>query len=244
MNINTKFRKNTLIVASLLALAPMSQAAVSIVGDNMDYGISGAGSNGFSLDFTAQPIWTAGSQRSDNGDPPNRRSGRAFVEFQLTAGMIAEANLAGAAATFTFTIDSIGSGVTGTAYTDGLDLRYYGTNAADRSASDLWNTGGIGGDQADILATTGPTGASTVSLTNANILSDIAAATTGDYIAFGMLNSVGTTGDPVGNSTAETYGFQVNTTASNYSLTVAVPEPSSAALLGLGGLALVLRRRK
>lgn len=46
-------------------------------------------------------------------------------------------------------------------------------------------------------------------------------------------------------------GFAVNvsnganaSTISNVNLSVAVPEPSSAALLGLGGLALILRRRR
>ena len=229
-----------------IGLATAAHSAVTVTGSDMDYGISNTNSNAlFGFDFSGEAIYTAGSQRSENGgvDPNNRRSGRAFVEFQITAAMIAEASLAGASASLDFNIASIGGGVAGTPYTDGLDLRYLGTNAADRDYAALWNTAGA--DQADILAVGGSTGTSTVSLTNANIITDIAGATAGDFIAFAFLNSARTTGDPVGNSTAETYGFQVNTSAASHSLTItAVPEPSSTALLGLGGLALILRRRK
>jgi len=50
---------------------------------------------------------------------------------------------------------------------------------------------------------------------------------------------------PVGNSNAETYGFQLNRSASTYLLSVVnIPEPATAslALLGLGGL--MMRRRR
>ncbi|MBK1831089.1 PEP-CTERM sorting domain-containing protein [Verrucomicrobiaceae bacterium R5-34] len=52
----------------------------------------------------------------------------------------------------------------------------------------------------------------------------------------------------VNNYTFDEIGFtaraNVNTSFDNVEVTYVVPEPSSAALLGLGGLALVLRRRK
>lgn len=220
--------------------------AATVVAADLDYGISGKNSNSFFGDFSTSPVWTAGSQRSDNGsaDATNQRAGRVFVEFQLDSTIIAAAAQVGATVSLTFNVDSIGQGVAGTPYTDGLDLRFLGTNAADRNAGTLWNTPGVGGgDQADILLTSGSAGSHTVALTNPSLLSSIAGATAGDYLAFGMSNSVGVTGDPVGNSTGETYGFQINQSTSNHSLNV-IPEPAAISLLGLVGIASLLRRRR
>ena len=223
----------------------------TVTAADLDYGISGKNNNSFNFDFSTQPVWTAGSQRSDNGsaDAGNRRAGRVFVDFQLDADIIAAAAREGATASLTFEVDSIGSGVAGTPYIDGLDLRYLGLNASDRSAATLWNTGGVGGtDQADILVTAGPTGSHTITLTNASILSQIAGATPGQYVAFGMSNSIGITGDPVGNSTAETYGFQMSQATGNYALTVSgpIPEPMTMLAVGLAvaGLGGYIRKRR
>jgi hypothetical protein len=221
-----------LLVGGSAAYATMIPAA------SLDYGISGKQNNNFQFDFTGQPIWTAGAQRSDNGsaDAANRRAGRVFVDFQLTSAIIAEAALAGATATLQLPVDSIGMGVFGTPYTDGLDLRFLGLSATDRNAVTLWNTGGIGLDQADIVATTDTPGVFNVLLTNPSVLSTISGATANDFISFGLSNSIGVDNTaPVGNSTAETYGFQLNTSTSNWGLDVsAIPEPSAVGLIIFG----------
>ena len=67
---------------------------------------------------------------------------------------------------------------------------------------------------------------------------DLVASTTSAQFAIGTFTAVGTsqtlTLESPGFGNAHITGYQVR----------AVPEPSSAALLGLGGLALILRRRK
>lgn len=213
----------TLVLTAALVAFASGPVHASIVGaTDLDYGISNAESNGFGLDFTGQSIWTAGSNRSDNGLNNNSRAGRVFIDFQLTSAIIAAANTVTSSDAFlTFTVDSIGGGVSGTPYTDGLDLRFLGVSGSDRSANTLWNTAGVGiGDQADILATTDAPGTYKITLTNAAVKSAIAGASAGQYLSFGLSNSVGVTTDPVGNSTAETYGFQMDTSTTGYELEV------------------------
>lgn len=211
-------------LAAILGLPAGDPAgAVTIGAGDLDYGISDKQNNNFFGDFSGSPVWTAGSQRSENGsaDANNRRAGRVFVDFQLTADIIAAANTPTAPVFFTFTIDSIGQGVSGTPYTDGLDLRFLNVSGSDRNASTLWGTAGLGADQADILATSGSPGTYTVAITNASVKSTIAAASAGQYVSFGMSNSTGVDlGAPVGNSTAETYGFQTDTSTTGYALEV------------------------
>ena len=190
---------------------------------------------------------STGSQRSDNGsaDANNQRAGRVFVEFQLTPGVIAAAGVPGATAELFGVVDSIGQGVSGTAYTDGLDLRFLGVSGTDRTPTTLWNAVGVGGDQADIVGVGGSAGGFGVGMTNPNVLTTIAGASAGDFIAFGLSNSTGVDlGAPVGNSTPETYGFQLNQTLGNWQLDVsAVPEPATVTLMLAGLLALARFRR-
>lgn len=243
MKINT--RKFLIFAGIALAITANSNAA-TVIATDLDYGISGTSNNSFALDFSGESIWTAGAQRSENGsvDPNNRRAGRVFVDFQLDAAIIAAANGAGAMASFTFDVISIGGGVAGTPYTDGLDLRLLGTSATDRDALTLWNTPPSGGvDQTDILSTGGVSGSHTVTLTNPSVLSLIAGASAGDYLSFGLSNSAGVSADPVGNSTAETYGFQMNTTPANYGLTV-IPEPAASLFFGMASAVFLLQRRR
>jgi len=241
----------SILSVSIILVAAQTSHAVAIAAADLDFAISGKQNNSFNFDFTAQPVWTAGSQRSDNGsaDANNQRVGRVFVDFQLNAAIIAAAQKPFATVTLDLTVLSIGGGVAGTPYTDGLDLRYLGTSPSDRDANTLWNTGGVGGlDQADIVLTSGPAGAYTILLSNPAVLANIASATAGTFLSFGLSNSVGVQSpaiNPVGNSVAETYGFQLSQSLATYQLTVVnVPEPATAslALLGLGGL--MMRRRR
>ena len=102
--------------------------AALITSVDLDYSISHRQSNSYHLDFPGEPLWTAGSQRSENGsvDAGNQRAGRVFVDLQLTQDLIDAANVPGAVGTISFNVLSIGGGVAGTPYTDGLDLRYFG----------------------------------------------------------------------------------------------------------------------
>ena len=240
---------------ALLSLLVCSggRADVVINSSGLSYGISRRQNDGFQFDFTGAADWGAGSQRSANGnaDPNNQRAGRLFAQFQLSQPFIDTAQAA-SQVSLTFTVDSIGQGVAGTPYNDGLDVRYLGLSGSVRSAATLWNTPGVGGsDQADILATTASPGTYMVTLTNPSVLSQIQSATAGQYLALGMSNSVGLLGNagsfyPVGNSIPETYTFQMNHTAANYALTV-VPEPGSIVmLLALvpAGLIYLWRRRR
>ena len=66
--------------------------------------------------------------------------------------------------------------------------------------------------------------------------------TSSDFLIVGLKsNPVTVTGDQIRWVVFDTFSEGVSTGAT---LTVAVPEPSSTALIGLGGLALILRRRK
>ncbi|MCH8051884.1 MAG: hypothetical protein IIC86_07695, partial [Chloroflexi bacterium] len=171
-------------------------------------------------------------------DANNQRSGQVFVEFELDEATIAAAGHSQATLSLTFSVISIGGGVAGTPYTDGLDLRYLGKSAGNRTVSQLWNA--VGPFQADILSTSGPTGSHTVAITDPLILSDIADAAPQEYVGFAFLNSVGTRPPatpitPVGNSIAETYAFQMSRDLAEYSLNTAVPEPTTLTLLWLYG---------
>jgi hypothetical protein len=242
------------LMSFLFAVQSAQGQTTSINAIDLDYGISGRQNDTFNFDFSGDPSWVAGAQRSMNGsvDASNQRAGRVFADFQLTAPMISAAQQAlanpGSTASLTFNVLSIGQGVIGTPYTDGLDLRYLGVAASDRSANTLWNTAGIGADQSDILGVLGPAGSHTVQLTNASLLNDIAAASAGQYISFGMSNTAGVNPlRPVGNSVAETYGFLMSQTLGNYALSInVVPEPTSVAiwsLLAVCAVALLGRRR-
>jgi len=245
--------KSTLALAIALfcmMLLPSTSQAVTVAAADANYGISDKQSNSFGFDFTGDANWIAGSQRSANGsaDANNQRAGRVFLEFQLTPEMIAAANKPFASVELTLDVLLIGAGVSGTPYLDGLDLRFLGTSASNRTANTLWDTGGVGTEQPDIIATNAGAGLYTIELTNASVLSSIASASAGTFVAFGLSNSVGVLSPaltPVGNSNAETYGFQLNRSASTYLLSVVnIPEPATAslALLGLGGL--MMRRRR
>lgn len=238
--------KPILFAASIATmLSPALHAAVTVTADELGYGISGISSNSLEFDFTGDPYWGAGSQRSSNNDPSNLRSGRFFVEFVITQTMINEANLAGSTVSLGYWIDSIGAGVPGTPYTDGLDLRYLGIAASNQTVSNLWNTAAAAPDQSDILATNGSNGGHSATMASINILNGIKSATAGQRIAFGFVNSVGTgngTTTPVGSSNTQTYAFEMNHTLSNYTLSI-VPEPSVALLGGIGALSLLRRRR-
>lgn len=246
--------KRRLMTCLLVALAvcPCRWAhGETVAATDLQYGISCCNNNGewmmnsFAYDFTGAAPYTAGSQRSTNGFQDNHRSGRVFAQFELSSALITAAANPSAVVSLTFNVDSIGAGVSGTPYVDGLDLRYLGISAATRTTEDLWNASGV--DQADILATNGSTGSHTVDLSASGLRPIIAAATPGQFVSLAFLNSAGTDWNlPVGSSVSETYGFQMNMTPSNYSLTV-VPEPSTVTILtsGLVGLlAYAWRKRR
>ncbi|MFC5050455.1 PEP-CTERM sorting domain-containing protein [Rubritalea spongiae] len=71
--------------------------------------------------------------------------------------------------------------------------------------------------------------------------------TVADSLSDSYVNFTNLSTDGSGNLVISTYDLNANTISTLSALTltaVAVPEPSSTALLGLGGLALILRRRK
>jgi hypothetical protein len=211
-------------------LASLGQAAVSVISNNQRYSISVEQSEDSYGDWTGEDFHAAGSQRSTNGDSYNARSGRVFAYFPLNQAMINEANLVGSAAKLTFLVNSIGMGVAGTPYVDGLDLRFIGVVSGAPDPDVQWNSPAVGADQSNILATNGVVGTLvTIGLTNASVLNTIKTATAGQTLGFTFMNTAGNVNLPVGNSQEETYSFVMNKTLANYSLIVTspVPEPTS-----------------
>ena len=132
-----------------------------------------------------------------------------------------------------------------------LDITYI----ADASSVTTWNNSGTGASQFQIGADT-----LTVDLSSYSV-SDTSSLTLVDYANAGVLNGTfaseaitGTGGwdsltlgaDPFGDASNLEKGqyFIDYSTGSNITLLLHVPEPSSTALLGLGGLALMLRRKR
>ncbi|MFK7849814.1 MAG: PEP-CTERM sorting domain-containing protein [Akkermansiaceae bacterium] len=109
-------------------------------------------------------------------------------------------------------------------------MTFYAYDSGDSSR----RTGIIG-----INGTTGPTLGPVVSQGTGVPDSLDEYAVTGTFTSDGVGNlTFGIDGLPGGNERTVINGFQLDAVA------VAVPEPSTTALLGLGGLALILRRRK
>jgi hypothetical protein len=180
-----------------------SAQAVTLTSYQAEDAISGKNNNSFfGTGFSAVGENEVGSQRSGNSDPTNNRAARTFVEFQLTAGLIAEAQAAlgqSQRLQLSFTLNQV---VNGTGKLEGLDIRYFGITASDRDANTLWNTGQVETAQNVIYATTTP-GTYAGSFSNAKVISDIASAAPGQVIAFGLVTDLGVDNSVVvGNNTS------------------------------------------
>ncbi len=185
------------LLAGVLTLHLSNAAqAVVLTATEVDLALSGKQNNNFNfagLGF-AQPGETdVASQRSDNlnVDPVNHRASRTFVEFTLTAGFIAEAQAAlgtGKRVELSFDLKTVFN--EGYARLEGLDFKYFGVAAGDRTASTLWNAAALESAHNVIYATTAA-GTHTGSFSHSQVLTDIAAATPGQVIAFGLVTDRG-----------------------------------------------------
>jgi hypothetical protein len=229
--------KTTTILATLTvaAMTITSQATTTALG--FDFG---AGDSAFDL-ATDNDANTLTNTRTLNWEAGNEK-GAQSISFTVTG-----LNIDGVGANDDSAIISFQ--VSGTPRTDG------GTNYGfdGYGANNEWginsNTDPINVNRRRIN-----TGESlTVTFTSASLLLNGAATTAYDISFDGFDTGTSTTTAAAEISTTATSitfdsqpnnrNFSVKNTASDFTIT-AVPEPSSAALLGLGGLALILRRRK
>ena len=213
-------RKCVTLFTGTALLLSSSAYAVTLTAQQAEDAISGKNNNNFfGTGFSAAGENEVGSQRSANNDPTNQRAARTFVEFQLTAGLIAEAQAAlgtGKRAQLDFNVSQI---VNFQNRLEGLDIRYFGVAAADRSANTLWNTGAIETAHNVVYGNSSP-GAYTGSFSNAKVVADIAAATPGQVIAFGLVNDLGVDNGAVVAGAAERHVYILPEANANYSLSI------------------------
>ncbi|MDG0994697.1 MAG: PEP-CTERM sorting domain-containing protein [Akkermansiaceae bacterium] len=256
MNPSTKTA--TLAALAGLALAAGSAQAAVIYQDNFDNDIEGTpttgnlngttpdtttGGNTWTADTNALRDWQADGS-IDNGAASPDNNGYAFLEFTPESGKV-----------YTLSIDMTITSGSGSWF----GLGFMSTNNTTSAGFYQESTGDGApwmllreGDTALAKSFAGPGTAGGVDLASrdGNTMSIVLDTTGTDWVATfnngSESNSVTYTGLDISND-INYVGFGRNTTAigsvDNFSLTV-VPEPSTTALIGLGGLALILRRRK
>ena len=227
--------KKLLLPAALLCTALSSQATVMIVAtgvsydtpqtssqdDEFDEAINGAGL--VTVYTTGDAVPATLSQHHVGGN------GGAFDDIKSIAGRYVTAD------PFTITLDLGGT-------YDIATVNFW--NYAERWNGTYYNDRGVKDFDLEFSTDGGATFGNTVSLTAA--MADDTGATTGDVFfngeTFDIEDQAGVT--HVKFIAQDNYGGGYTGIAEVNFTGVAVPEPSSAALLGLGGLALILRRRK
>lgn len=211
---------------AVICLLMQPAAAVPLDATQVQDGISGKQSNSFfGTGFSAAGEVEVGSQRSANGnaDPNNNRAARTFVEFQLTSALISEAAAAvgtGSRAQLSFELQQV---VNGPGKLEGLDIRYFGVAAGDRSANTLWNTGTQETAHNVIYATTAA-GAHGGSFSNALVVNDIANASVGDVIAFGLVTDLGVDNSIPTGLAPDRQVYLLNDATSSVSLSIGAPQ--------------------
>lgn len=185
------FALTAAVTGSLLGLSQVH--AVTLSANQAEDAVSGKGNNSFNFTNLSAPGENeVGSQRSANGnvDPVNYRAARTFAEFTLTSAMIADAQAAlggGKRLELNFDVDAI---VNGRGKLEGLDVQYLGIAAGDRTANTLWNSAAIETAHNALYATSS-TGTHTATFSNSKVIADIAAASAGQVVAFGLTTTQG-----------------------------------------------------
>ena len=255
-------KKNIFIMATSIALIG-SASASSVIVDFTAAGVSnnanGDGfvfssqdvslvSTGVSFDITVSAVIPAGG--GANGGNVTRNNGGVGSTVENTGGFINTEN--NVSEVLRFTIDNVAGLQAGeTLQVANLLSQNSGSTAADQ-------TGGFGG-------TFGHSGSDSVTITLAGgdsfvinesdagdlgsslLLADNNTATTGNTFAHGAGNL-----DVLDPTNGNFFDLALTDLAANEAVliqgfefaVVPIPEPSSTALLGLGGLAMILRRRK
>jgi len=218
--------KKLLLPAALLCTVLSSQASIMIVVSDVDNtafdaAIDGSGlvtpySTGDAVPATLSQHYVGGNDNS-------------VGKAEVIGGRVH-------AGAFTITLD-----LGGTYDIETVNLWNY----AERWNGTYYNDRGVKDFDLEFSTDGGATFGNTVSLTAA--MADDTGATTGDVLydgeTFDIIDQVGVT--HVKFIAQDNYGGGYTGIAEvNFTGVQSVPEPSSAALLGLGGLALILRRRK
>lgn len=211
------------VVAALLGIGIADAAPINAV-QVQDAISSRRGNSYFGTGYSAAGEVEVASQRSANGtaDPQNNRASRTFVEFQLTQGLIDDAAAAagtGARAELGFALEQV---VNGPGKLEGLDIRYFGITPSDRTAPTLWNTPTQETAQNVIYATTAP-GAHTGTFSNAKVVADIAAASAGSYVAFGVTCDLGVDNSVVVGGPADRQTYLLDDAAASFALGIGGP---------------------
>ncbi len=216
----------TALVMLLACLVAIGTAyAAPIAATQVQDAISGRRNNSyFGTGFSAAGEVEVASQRSANGtaDPGNNRASRTFVEFALTQGLIDAAAAAvgtGARLELGFDLQQV---VNGPGRLEGMDVRYFGITPGDRSAPALWNTPTQETAQNVIYPTTAP-GTHTAKFSNAKVVQDIANATAGQYIAFGVTCDRGVDNSVTVGGPADRQTYLLDDAANSFSLSVGGP---------------------
>ena len=254
MTIN-KQMKTTMSLAALTSLALSVSAHAAIVyqdtfdGDGLatNTGIGGGAVTNYTSDSN---VWTdAGTLFSNRGGGNSRSGVTSINSFDLTGGFTLEvtysiSNLAGAAD------NRVNIGLIDNNYSDSGTRDIVGYNSGDRGIGYVPTVSrGVQGLNLYDTALTQLSNAQGSSTGTHTFVLTMDAASNWSFSIDGATATAGTIGGPGFDFAAdyEFYAFQQSDDSvlniEAVTLTV-VPEPSTTALLGLGGLALILRRRK
>lgn len=244
---NTIMKKTILITAGLLSASYLANAATTITGSSFT-GISGASD----LDNSGSVV-SAVNYTNAGGTGPTI-NGIAFTNVSATTGLYSRgpiqitdstANWSAATAPPLDAFDALFDGRANTStntggFTIGVELS--GLTIGQEYTIQL-----LSGDAALKHTTSFYSGTSSSAVGNADkaeqLINQQAIGATTSNLG-GIFTATFTSDDGSAYFTLERSGPDNVPVLGGYVLTTAVPEPSSAALIGLGGVALILRRRK